>query len=142
MNIMEDSNVSQSFSSSDEEPTLDLGMMGGGTFMNHLAMSKNAPSAGGGGETVNRLQRMPTYKFLVEPYVRFKFKKMKIDEVKQYRRMHRLVDTIKKRKNQGSAGRDIDSDDDNAPDDQSDLDHDQLQEGVKIKLKQIKVRFL
>jgi hypothetical protein len=81
---------------------------------------------------------MPTYKFVVEPYVRFKFKKMKIEDVKQYRRMHRLIDTVKKRKNQGS--RDVDSDDDNAGEDQSDLDHDQLQEGVKTKLKQIKVR--
>jgi hypothetical protein len=75
---------------------------------------------------------------VVEPYVRFKFKKMKIEDVKQYRRMHRLIDTVKKRKNQGS--RDVDSDDDNAGEDQSDLDHDQLQEGVKTKLKQIKVR--
>lgn len=75
---------------------------------------------------------------MVEPYVRFKFKKMKIEDVKQYRRMHRLIDTVKKRKNQGS--RDVDSDDDNAGEDQSDLDHDQLQEGVKTKLKQIKVR--
>ena len=81
---------------------------------------------------------MPTYKFVVEPYVRFKFKKMKIEDVKQYRRMHRLIDTVKKRKNQGS--RDVDSDDDNVGEDQSDLDHDQLQEGVKTKLKQIKVR--
>lgn len=87
---------------------------------------------------MNRLQRLPTYKFVVEPYVRFKFKKMKIEDVKQYRRMHRLIDTVKKRKNQGS--RDVDSDDDNAGEDQSDLDHDQLQEGVKTKLKQIKVR--
>ena len=75
---------------------------------------------------------------MVEPYVRFKFKKMKIEDVKQYRRMHRLIDTVKKRKNQGS--RDVDSDDDNAGEDQSDLDHDQLQDGVKTKLKQIKVR--
>jgi hypothetical protein len=105
-------------------------------------LAKNAPAAGGGGETVNRLQRMPTYNFVVEPYVRFKFKKMKIEDVKQYRRMHRLIDNVRKRKNQGSAGRDIDSDDDNAGEDNSDLDHDQLQEGVKTKLKQIKVRFL
>ena len=105
--------------------------------MNPQPTAKNAPS---GGETVNRLQRLPTYKFVVEPYVRFKFKKMKIEDVKQYRRMHRLIDTVKKRKNQGS--RDVDSDDDNAGEDQSDLDHDQLQEGVKTKLKQIKVRFL
>ena len=109
--------------------------------MNHQSMVKNAPAAGNGGETVNRLQRMPTYKFVVEPYVRFKFKKMKIEDVKQYRRMHRLIDTVKKRKNQGSAGRDIDSDDDNVGEDQSDLDHDQLQEGVRMKLKQIKVSF-
>ena len=89
------------------------------------------------GDTSIRLQRMPTYKFIVEPYVRFKFKKLKLDQVKQYRRMHRLIDTLKKRKNQ------VDSDDDDgnnaADDDQSDLDHDQLQEGVKVKLRQIKV---
>ena len=96
-----------------------------------------------GGEANFRLQRMPTYKFVVEPYVRFKFKKLKLDQVKQYRRMHRLIDTLKKRKNMGSSGKDLDSDDDgdNAlDDDQSDLDHDQLQEGVRFKLKQIKVR--
>jgi hypothetical protein len=80
---------------------------------------------------------MPTYKFVVEPYVRFKFKKLKLDQVKQYRRMHRLIDTLNRRK-KGSAGKEIDSDDDgdNAmDDDQSDLDHDQLQDGVKAKLK-------
>jgi hypothetical protein len=83
--------------------------------------------SGAGGEGNLRLQRMPTYKFVVEPYVRFKFKKLKLEQVKQYRRMHRLIDTLKKRKNHGSSGKYLDSDDDgdNAlDDDQSDLDHD------------------
>jgi len=126
---MEDSNASHSFSSSSvDEPITDLA--GGGTFMKQQTLFKS-------GDTSIRLQRMPTYKFIVEPYVRFKFKKLKLDQVKQYRRMHRLIDTLKKRKNQ------VDSDDDDgnnaADDDQSDLDHDQLQEGVKVKLRQIKV---
>ena len=76
--------------------------------------------------------------FYVEPFIRFKFKKLRLNQIKQYKRMHKLEAASKKKK-KGGANKSSDSDSDEKGD-FSDLDHDQLQQGLKVKLQEIKVR--
>jgi hypothetical protein len=41
--------------------------------------------------------------YYVEPFIRFKFKKLNLDQIKQYKRMSRLTDTALKKMTKGGA---------------------------------------
>ena len=58
----------------------------------------------------------------MEPFIRFKFKKLRLNQIRQYKRMHKLEASSKKKK--GGANKQSDSDDSDDKGDFSDLDHD------------------
>ena len=70
--------------------------------------------------------------FVVEPYIRFKFKKLRLDTVKQYKRLNKLGESQKiKRHGSKVEASDSDSGEDNAD---SELDNEEFQASVKKKL--------
>ena len=70
--------------------------------------------------------------FVVEPYIRYKFKKLRLDTVKQYKRLNKLGESQKiKRHGSKVEASDSDSGEDNAD---SELDNEEFQASVKKKL--------
>lgn len=78
-----------------------------------------------------------------ENYGNFKFKKVKLEEKKYFNKLQRLAAATKKKNTlQGTDGLDPDlyrSESDEDLSDESDLDHFEFQESVRVKLGQLKV---
>jgi hypothetical protein len=76
--------------------------------------------------------------FIVEPYIRFKFKKLRLETIKQYKQMNKLSASQAKNKLGARKG---DSDSSSGLDGghSDDLDNDEFQACVKKKLQEIKV---
>lgn len=86
-------------------------------------------------------------KVVKDTFTKYKFKKIKFEDKKYFSRLHRLVAAKKKTTTLGSSLQPLDSmapglyisDGDGEQSDESDLDHYEFQESVKLKLLQIKV---
>lgn len=121
-----------SSSSSADLDRLDLSHNQGATTHQHLAFGKESNSL----------------KLIKDTFTKYKFKKLKFEDKKYFARLHRLVAAKKKTATIGSSLQPVDSmapglyrsDDEDEQSDESDLDHFEFQESVKIKLLQIKVR--
>ena len=93
-----------------------------------------------------RQQKHAAFKVKNEVYTSLKFKKVKLEALKYFKRLHRLMATKKKKQPEGedmgfpSLAAYPSDDEDEELSDESDLDAYEFQRSVRTKLQQIKVR--
>ncbi len=68
----------------------------------------------------------------MEPYIRFKFKKLRLDTIKQFKRLNKLADSKKKKRN--AAAVEFSDSDSGGPEEDSELDNEEFQASIKKKL--------